>query len=69
MWLGLYGAAFRTFEGFDHIAIMSPLLVIYFLTRFTGIPILEKKAQRKWGKDPNYIVYNRRTSVLVPYVY
>ena len=29
--------------------------------------MLEKKADERWGKDPEYIKYKRETPVLVPF--
>jgi hypothetical protein len=29
--------------------------------------MLEKKADEKWGKDPEYLEYKRTTPVLVPF--
>jgi len=33
----------------------------------SGIPLLEKKAEAKWGNDPIYQAYKKRTPLLVPF--
>jgi hypothetical protein len=32
----------------------------------SGIPLLEKSAEKRWGNDKNYIRYRKTTSVLIP---
>jgi len=36
------------------------------LTRVSGVPPLEKRADAKWGGQPDYEVYKAGTPVLVP---
>jgi steroid 5-alpha reductase family enzyme len=36
------------------------------LTRVSGVPLLEKSADRRWGGRVDYEAYKRRTAVLVP---
>jgi len=44
---------------------VGPLSLTYVLLAVTGIPTLERSATRKWGDDPAYQAYYRRTSRLV----
>ena len=37
-----------------------------FLTRVTGVPLLEAKAEKKWGGQPDYEAYKAATPVLIP---
>jgi steroid 5-alpha reductase family enzyme len=39
--------------------------VIILLTRVSGIPMLEARADEKWGGQADYEDYKARTSVLV----
>ena len=41
---------------------VSPILITYTLLRYSGVPMLEKKAQEKPGWDE----YKRKTSVFIP---
>src|SRR5678815_5674374 len=45
----------------------GPLTITVLLLFVTGIPTLEASAQRKWGQDPEYAAYRRRTNRLVPW--
>jgi len=36
------------------------------LTRVSGIPMLEARAEKRWGGDEEFRSYTRATSVLVP---
>ncbi len=47
-------------------ALVSPLFVFFLLTRISGIPMLEHRARKRWGDDPEFQAYTATTSVLVP---
>jgi steroid 5-alpha reductase family enzyme len=32
----------------------------------SGVPLLERRADRRWGDDPSYRAYRDATPVLVP---
>jgi steroid 5-alpha reductase family enzyme len=44
---------------------LGPGFVYMLLTQLSGIPMLEKKANKKWGKDEAYIEYKKNTPVLM----
>ena len=52
--------------GLMETALMGVVFVVLLLTRVSGIPLLEAKAQRKWGDDPEYQAYRARTPALIP---
>jgi steroid 5-alpha reductase family enzyme len=66
LWCGVSLAAFPALEGWERLALLSPLFVAWLLTRVSGIPLLERKAEAKWGGQPEYEAYRERTPVLVP---
>lgn len=66
LWAGVALVAAGALQGWQWVAMLSPLFVAALLTRVSGIPLLEKKAEAKWGDDPEYRAYRERTSVLVP---
>ena len=45
---------------------LSPLYIAGLLLFVTGIPILEKSADARWGDNPKYRKYKARTSLLIP---
>uniref|UniRef100_A0A0B6YER3 Uncharacterized protein n=1 Tax=Arion vulgaris TaxID=1028688 RepID=A0A0B6YER3_9EUPU len=69
MWFGLYLSASTTLKGWEHISIISPIFVTFLLTRISGIPLLESAAHKKWGTDPFYQDYVKKTAVLVPFIW
>lgn len=66
LWLGVTVVALPVLQGWQWIGLLSPLFVILLLTRVSGIPLLEEKADLKWGGQADYEDYKRRTSLLIP---
>jgi steroid 5-alpha reductase family enzyme len=66
LWIGITIIALPVLRGWGWFAILSPLFVIFLLTRVSGIPILERRADEKWGGQPEYEAYKARTPVLIP---
>lgn len=48
------------------IAAISPIFIMVLIIFVSGIPMLEKAADAKWGKNPRYKQYKQSTSVLIP---
>jgi len=44
----------------------SPAFTSYLLLFVSGIPMLQKAALKKYGKDPAFLAYRARTSLLLP---
>jgi steroid 5-alpha reductase family enzyme len=42
------------------------VFVALLLIKGSGVPALGRKADRKWGGQPDYESYKRKTPVLVP---
>jgi len=66
LWSGLTLAAFPSLAGFQLVTLISPLFVWTLLTKISGVPMLEGKAEHKWGDDPSYIDYKSKTPLLIP---
>lgn len=66
LWIGVFLVAAPVLSGWQWIAVLSPLFVILLLTRVSGIPLLEAKADRTWGGQPDYEEHKARTPVLLP---
>lgn len=66
LWLGIALIALPVLQGWQWLCLVSPVFVIVLLTRVSGIPMLEKSAEKRWGSDPEYRDYVQNTPVLIP---
>ncbi|MBL8961834.1 MAG: DUF1295 domain-containing protein [Gemmatimonadetes bacterium] len=66
LWVGVTVMAMPVLAGWERLALVSPLFVTWLLTRVSGIPMLERKAESRWGSDPSYRAWKERTPRLVP---
>ncbi|WP_295101189.1 DUF1295 domain-containing protein [uncultured Microbacterium sp.] len=66
IWVGVFLTAAPVLAGWQWVAILSPLFVILLLTRVSGIPLLEARAEKKWGDRADYIEYRESTPSLIP---
>ena len=66
LWVGVAFIAFPALAGWQLLTLISPVFVFLLITRVSGVPLLEKKADETWGGQAEYEAYKARTSVLVP---
>jgi len=66
LWVGVAIITLPVLQGWQWIALISPVFVTLLLTRVSGIPLLEKKADQKWGGQADYEAYKKKTPVLIP---
>lgn len=67
VWIGIYLYALPALSLVGAlVGLVSPLLIVTLLVFVTGIPILEKSADNKWGKLEDYKKYKQQTSLLIP---
>lgn len=67
VWTGVYIYCFGALTGIERlISLGSPLLITVVLLFVSGVPLLEKSADKRWGTLPEYQAYKRRTRLLVP---
>ena len=66
IWIGVAVIALPVLQGWQWVALISPIFVTLLLTKVSGVPLLEKKADEKWGGQPEYEAYKKRTPVLIP---
>ncbi len=65
LWTGAAIIALPLLSGWSFLVFASPLFITLLLTKISGINLLDKAAAKKWGDDPAYAEYRRKTSVLV----
>ncbi|MGB5512770.1 MAG: DUF1295 domain-containing protein [Woeseiaceae bacterium] len=66
LWTGMAIVAVPVLQGWQWVTLISPVFVTFLLTKVSGIPLLEEKADQRWGGQAEYEAYKRRTPVLVP---
>ena len=66
LWVGVSIVAIPVLQGWQWAMVSSPFFVALLLIRVSGIPLLEKKADEKWGGQSDYESYKKNTAVLVP---
>ena len=65
LWVGVAIMAVPILSGWRWFLLISPLFVWLLITRVSGVPMLEARADKRWGDDPAYQEYKRKTPVLV----
>ena len=66
LWTGMAIVAVPVLQGWQWVTLISPVFVTFLLTKVSGVPLLEEKADQRWGGQDDYEEYKRRTPVLVP---
>ncbi len=66
LWIGVAVIALPVLRGWQWVTLISPIFVFLLLTRVSGVPMLEKKADKKWGGQADYEAYKEHTPVLIP---
>ena len=66
LWSGMAIVALPVLQGWQWATLISPVFVTFLLTRVSGIPLLEDRADARWAGQDDYEEYKRRTPVLIP---
>ena len=66
LWIGVALVAVPVLQGWQWVALLSPVFVALLIGRVSGVPMLEAKADATWGGRDDYAAYKKRTPVLVP---
>jgi steroid 5-alpha reductase family enzyme len=66
LWIGVAVIALPVLRGWQWVTLISPVFVTLLLTRISGVPMLEKRADDRWGVQSDYEAYKVRTPVLIP---
>lgn len=70
VWVGVYLFTLASLPLLPAIiGLVSPAFIIILLLFISGIPILEKSADERWGNDLKYKIYKKQTSVLIPFIH
>ena len=67
VWIGIYYVVASSLGGLSiWFALISPIYIICLLMFVSGVPLLEKSGDQRWGSDPKYLNYKKQVPVVVP---
>ena len=66
LWWGLFIFIMPVLEGYLYLVILGPVSITLLLLFVSGIPLLEKSADERYGGREDYREYKRRTSLFIP---
>ena len=66
LWTGIAVIALNTLNGIEYVTLISPVFIYILLTRMSGVNLLERIADERYGHLEEYQRYKRNTPVLVP---
>jgi steroid 5-alpha reductase family enzyme len=66
LWWGIFLMATPALSGLAWLSVAGPVCITWILIKVSGIPLLEESHQRKYGGNPQWTAYVRRTSLLIP---
>jgi steroid 5-alpha reductase family enzyme len=66
LWWGIFVYCLPALSGGLYWTVLGPVFITLLLLFVSGIPLLEKSADAKYGEDPTYKEYKRRTSIFIP---
>jgi steroid 5-alpha reductase family enzyme len=66
IWTGMAVVALPVLQGWQYVTLVSPVFVAFLLIKVSGIPMLEQRADERWGGQEDYERYKANTPVLVP---
>ncbi len=66
LWCGIAVMALPSMEGWRWLGMISPLFVFLLLRYVSGVPLLEKRSDERWGHLSEYQTYKQNTPMLIP---
>ena len=67
IWAGIFVISISYINSiFTSLSILSPIFVFVLLRFLTGVPQLEVRGEKKWGKQKEYINYIKETGIIFP---
>lgn len=66
LWVGVYLFTFFSLNDWQvYAGLIGPVYIASLILFVSGVPLLEKAADKRWGADPKYQQYKQRTSSVV----
>jgi len=67
LWWGLFIYSINSLTVWTLLGFIGPMFITLMLLYFSGIPLLEKKADSRYGNDPEYQRYKSGTNRFLPW--
>ncbi len=67
-WIGVFVFVAPFLQGWEWVATISPLWIIFLLTKVSGIPLLVKSAEEKYGQQKAFQEYKANVPLLIPFI-
>ena len=64
LWTGIAVMSFSSLEGLQYLTLISPIFTYLLLVYVSGVRMLEARGDLKWGDNPAYQEYKKKTPVL-----
>ncbi|ERN00609.1 hypothetical protein AMTRI_Chr04g247720 [Amborella trichopoda] len=66
LWWGIYVISVPVIDGAENLVVVGPIFLTFLLLFFSGIPLLEDSADKRFGSIEEYRQYKRITRPLIP---
>jgi steroid 5-alpha reductase family enzyme len=66
LWTGITIMAIPVYVGAQWLAFITPVFVYWLLNKVSGVNLLERRADAKWGSDAAYQKYKNETPIFFP---
>ena len=65
LWAGIAVMAYPALVGWQALTLLAPIWVVLQMTAISGTRMLEARANKTWGSDPEYQAYKKSTPLLM----
>ena len=66
LWTGMAIMVLPALQGWQYLTLISPIFVATLLMKVSGVPMLERRSDKRWGGQDDYEAYKAATPVLIP---
>ncbi len=66
LWIGISVMAVPVMSGLQYVSLVSPIFGFLLIYYVSGVPMLERKSDKKWGNSSDYKEYKRNTPIFFP---
>ena len=64
LWAGIAVMSFSSLQGLQYLTLISPIFTYLLLVYVSGVRMLEARGDIKWGDNPDYQAYKKKTPTL-----